>query len=306
MPELTFSVVVPVYNSVDSLTPLYNGIQAVFKARNYTFEVIFVDDHSSPATWDRLLEIKKISPENVTIIRFTKNFGQNGATLCGIDQARYNFVITIDDDLEIVPAEINKLIDRYLSDKPDIVFGLPEKAKISRMRRIGSAGIKKFFSLFEGGASIGSSFRLITPWIVSNVRTHSHDHLFINQVVSWYTNDIAVVEVQPSKRMEGKSGYSFLQLIVIAFKLIFHYTSFPLRALIFTGLLLAVTCFTIGSYYIYRKLTFGAMGGYTSLIVSIFFTTGVILVSISILGLYVKRIYDSRIRKPNYLVKVKI
>jgi glycosyltransferase involved in cell wall biosynthesis len=242
----------------------------------------------------------------VTIIRFTKNFGQNGATLCGIDQAKYNYVITMDDDMETPPKEIGKLIERYLEEKPDVIFGMPAKAKISAVRRIGGNGLKKFFGLFESGTSIGSSFRMISPWIVNHVRNHSHDHLFINQVISWYTTDIAAVETESLKRTEGKSGYSFTRLLMIGFRLIFHYTSFPLKALIFTGFLIATTCFVIGSYYIYRKVAFGALGGYTSLIVSIFFTTGMILAGMSVLGIYVKRIYDSRIKKPNYLVKIKL
>lgn len=303
---LTFSVVVPVFNSVHTLPVLFQQIDSIFKSNNYEFEVIFVDDHSKNETWETLLKLKKEYPEKIHLIRFTKNFGQNSATLCGIDHAKNNYIITIDDDLETNPNDINNLISAYLKDENDVVFGIQEKSKTSFIRKIGSSGIKWFFNLFESGTKVGSSFRLITPWIAKNIRHHSHDHLFINQVISWYTTDISIIEVQKNKRQEGESGYSIFQLFSIGFRLIFQYSSFPLKALIFWGIILSIMCFIIGGYYIYLKLNSGALSGYTSLIVSIFFTTGTILTSISILGIYVKRIYDSRVKKPNYLIKLKL
>lgn len=305
-PPLTFSVVVPVFNSVQSLPVLYHEIVKIFEFNQYEFEVIFVDDHSKSETWETLLKLKKENPDKIQLIRFTKNFGQNSATLCGIDHAKNNYIITIDDDLETHPNEINNLISTYLKEENDIVFGIQQKSKTSVLRRIGSFGIKWFFNLFESGTKVGSSFRLITPWIAKNIRHHSHDHLFINQVISWYTTDISIIEVPENKRQEGESGYSLLQLFSIGFRLIFQYSSFPLKALIFWGIILSITCFFIGGFYIYKKFNSGALSGYTSLIVSIFFTTGTILTSISILGIYVKRIYDSRVKKPNYLIKVKL
>lgn len=305
-PEISFSVVVPVFNSVSSLPVLLEGVQNVFSSYPYPFEVIFVDDKSTAGSWATLLELKKKNPDIVTLIRFTKNFGQNSATLCGIDHAKKSFVITIDDDLEVSPEEIRKLVDAYLATEADVVFGIPARHKVSLIRKIGSAGIKGFFRLFDGGTRVGSSFRLITPWVTNNIRHHSHDHLFINQVISWYTTDIKTIEIEQSKRIEGRSGYNLFHLFSIAFRLIFQYSSFPLKALIFWGMFLSAICFGFGGYYIYQKVNVGAMSGYTSLIVSIFFTTGMVLTSISILGIYVKRIYESRVKKPNYLVKVKL
>lgn len=305
-PDLAFTVVVPVYNSVETLLPLFEQVKAVFTQNGYLFEVVFVDDHSRMPTWERLLEIKKQYPEQVRLIRLTKNFGQNSATLCGIGHARYGYIITLDDDLEVPPAEIARLIECQLSRQADVVYGQTDRQKVSWLRRLGSRGIRGFFSSVEGGAKVGSSFRLITPWIADNLRQHSHDHLFINQVISWYTSDARSVPIQPAPRQEGRSGYSVAQLFSIAFRLIFYYSSFPLRALIFLGISIALACFGIGAYYIWRKLYIGAMDGYTSMIVAIFFTTGIILASISVLGIYVKRIYDARVKKPNYLVKIKL
>ena len=106
---MEYTIVVPVYRSVASLKPLYKGIADVMSDLNKSFEVIFVEDSGDEDSWRELLQIKELHPKEVTIIRLSKNFGQNGATLCGIDEAKGKKVITIDDDLQTPPIEIKKL-----------------------------------------------------------------------------------------------------------------------------------------------------------------------------------------------------
>ena len=303
MQAIQYSIVVPVFNSVKSLEPLYEGIQEVMKTLHSQFEVIFVDDRGKDDSWQELFRMKKLYPDSITIIRLSKNFGQNGATLCGINQACGQYVITIDDDLQVHPREILKLIQYSNDHDADVIYGQQVDQKPRKIRAIGGRILKRLFERLDQGGEIGSSFRLVAPSMVPLLKHHSQDHLFINQVISWYSQDIAFVSVESQRREEGVSNYTFWQLVKIAIKLIIYYSSIPLLLITYTSVFCAIACFIIAVFYIYRKITMGAELGFTATIVSIFSVAGIILLSISVLSAYVNRIYHARIKKPHYHIK---
>lgn len=304
MREIEFSIVIPVYQSEKSLGILCDEIVSFFNERSYTFEIVLVDDHSSDNVWQEILELKKKYQNEIVAIRLAKNFGQNGATLCGIDNASGSNIITIDDDLQIKPSEIEKLLKRQAETNADVVYGTYNQQE-GLIRRLGSNLIKGAYRSNEGSGKIGSSFRLIRENVVLSLKNHSHDHLFINQVIAWYTNDIELVEVEKSQRAEGKSGYSLYKLIGIGLRLIFYYSSIPLKIAIYLGISTAVICMFIAAYYVYKKYAHGAEMGFTAIIVSLFAIAGVIITFISILAIYINRLYNSRVKKPHYSIKVK-
>ena len=141
--------------------------------------------------------------------------------------------------------------------------------------------------------------------MVATLQKHSDPLVFIDQVLAWYTQEVEFVEVSHEKRAEGDSGYSIFQLINLALKLIIYYTDLPLRLMVYLGMGTSITSFIIGTYYIYQKMVYDAELGFTSIIVSLFFATSLILFSLGILGLYITRIYITSIKKPLYSVKVK-
>ena len=303
MDHIKYSVVIPVFNAVATLEGLYRGIVELMQNLNATFEVIFVEDRGRVESWEELCILKQRFPENIIIIRLSKNFGQNSATLCGVNHSQGQYVLTLDDDLQIHPREFSKLIEYAKNHDSDVVYGQRDNQKPTKLRERGGRVLKHIFQRLDQGGDIGSSFRLIAPSILPLLKHHSQDHLYINQVISWYTLDIAYVKVEGQKREEGVSNYSFLDLIKIGFRLIFYYSSIPLKLISIAAVFCAFICFFIALYYVYKKLTVGAELGFTATIVSIFTVAGIILMSISVLGAYVNRIYNSRIKKPPYHIK---
>ncbi|MDP6908802.1 MAG: glycosyltransferase family 2 protein [Flavobacteriales bacterium] len=296
------TIVVPVYNSVDTLLPLFERLQACMKKQDLAFEVLYVEDGGTDESWKELKRIKSLYPDDVSLIRFGRNYGQNAATVCGISHAKGDIVVTIDDDLQTPPEEIEKLLAEFKETDAAVVFGITAQQNNPLIKRVGSTMIKKIFDWVDG-SDIGSSFRLISPRLKEKLNTNAHDKLFLNQVIHWYTDELAKVEVEHDSRTNGKSGYSVFGLIAMALRLIFFYTDFPLRLMTITGLLIAVVCFGLGIYYIYEKIVIGAEAGFASIITAIFFATGVIMVCMSVLGAYISRIYADRIKKPVYSIK---
>lgn len=304
--SLKYSVIVPVYQSQETLEELCQGLVRTMNEIGELYEIILIDDHSQIETWNEILRIKKAHNDVIIAVRLSKNFGQNGATLCGIDLCRGEDIITIDDDLQVDPLDIKSLITVQRETSADVVYGSAPSEKQPFIRKIGTKGLKWVFRKREGNSRLGSSFRYIKKNIKESLKHHSHDHLFVNQVISWYTDDIATTEVKKSPRKTGKSGYSFWKLFRIGLRLIFYYTSIPLRFAIFVGLTAAFVCFLIAGYYLYKKYAFGAELGFTAIIVSIYGAAGVIITFISVLAVYINRMYNSRVRKPHYSVKVKV
>lgn len=287
---------------MDTLEPLLQGTVAVFDKLGMSFELLFVEDGGTEKSWKELVRLKEKYPDDVRLVRLARNYGQNAATVCGIAQANGKAVVTIDDDMQTPPTEIEKLIRHHNETGDEVVFGVTSVQNNPLLKRVGSSLMKRIFELADG-AEIGSSFRYISPQLKEQLVRQSHDQLFLNQVVHWYTEQVGKVEVEHRSREEGKSGYSFLSLLGMAVKLIFFYTDFPLRMMSASGLLIAFVCFGIGIYYIYQKLVFGAEAGFASIITALFFATGLIMICLSVLGAYISRIYADRIRKPVYAIK---
>ncbi len=299
---LEITVVVPVYNSVETLEPLYNGIETCLSTEGLSFEVLFVEDGGSDESWNELERLKGLHSDSIRLIRLARNYGQNAATVCGIANAKGAAVITIDDDLQTPPAEISKLLKHQEETESDIVFGITSTQSNPFLKRVGSDIMKRVF-LWADGAEIGSSFRYISPQLKEQLAKQAHDQLFLNQVVNWYTERIGKVVVKHESRTEGKSGYSFLNLVGMAMRLIVFYTDFPLRMMSISGILIAMVCFGIGIFFLYERVMIGTEPGFASIITAIFFTTGIMMICLSILGTYISRIYADRIKKPVYAIK---
>jgi glycosyltransferase involved in cell wall biosynthesis len=299
-----FSVIVPVFNSESSLEELYTGISAVFQERNDSFEVIFVDDGSMDHGWDILKSLKEKFPLQITAVRLTKNYGQHNATLCGLSLAKGEMLITIDDDLQVNPAEITKMIRTQGETNADLVYGnYGRKKHHAPIRNLGSRTIKKSSRFFHRSPGKGSSFRLITSALAKKLLDHDQHFIYIDEILLWYTDDIAFADVVHQARKYKQSGYSLHKLFKLFGNILLYYTIVPLKTLVYGGFILAVLTFMYGVYFIIKKLVFDVPLGYTSLIVAILFSTSILLFSLGVIGEYLSRIYAMQNKKPPYSIR---
>jgi len=301
MPD--YSIVVPVYNSSESLDELFQRIEKTMKGLNKSFEVIFVDDDSTDASWIRLEDIQKANPDKVTAIRLARNFGQHNATICGIAQASGSYIITIDDDLQNPPEEIKKLITTMGNTDTDLVYGVYGKKQHSMVRNLGSAAIKSSSQRIYRTKGYGSSFRLMKSSLGKCLLDHQINFIYIDELFNWYTNHIEFVLVDHQKRPYQRSTYTSHSLFSMFSNLVIYYTAIPLRIMVYTGFISAFLSFIIGVMFIYRKIVHDVPLGFTALIVAISFSTSIILLSLGIIGEYLSRIYSVQNRKPPYSIK---
>lgn len=298
-----FSVIVPVYNSQESLAELIQGILSTFEKLNRSFQLIFVDDRSTDGSWKILQELKSQHADLITIVRLTKNFGQHNATICGMQLAAGEKIITIDDDLQTPPAEIEKLIAWHDAHGNEVVYGISTAKKHHFLRNLGSRLIKSFSGKLRNTPGEGSSFRLLARPLVEKLKQNVSFFVFIDEILLWYTDDIAFVEVLHMPRKYNQSGYTFRKLWAMVANLVIFYTDFPLKLMVYGGFLVSFVSFILGIIYIIKKLLFAVPLGYTSLIVAILFSTSIILFSLGIIGEYLSRIYKVQNRKPPFSIE---
>lgn len=122
---MNISVIIPVYNSEQTLTALMQRLQPVLEAQTTEYELVLVNDGSSDQSWDVICELS-VEHSWLRGINLMRNYGQHNALLCGIRSARYEIIVTMDDDLQNPPEEIPKLLEK-LDEGYDVVYGTPQK-----------------------------------------------------------------------------------------------------------------------------------------------------------------------------------
>ena len=297
-----YSIIIPAFHAANSIEKLYHELEQFFKSINTSFETIIIDDASSDSTWNILKKLKS-EKKNIKIIRFAKNFGQHSATLCGFSYAKGKFVITIDDDLEVHPAQIAKLIDEQKKSQNDVVYGEYKKLNQSILRSL-LTGLYKFGSKVEGkNKGKGSSFRLIKSELATKLAQEHRHFTFIDELILWYTEKISFIKVEANPNYIERKRYSIGGLFAMTGNVVMFSSTVPLRFVTRVGSTLAIVNFLIGSFYLLKKFLFKTpVPGFTSIIVSVLFSTGLIVLSIGIVAQYISKILKDINNKPSYYI----
>jgi glycosyltransferase involved in cell wall biosynthesis len=299
---MNLSVVVPVFNNSKGIEALYDALASFFQTD--TTEFIFVDDFSQDSSWEELKKLR-IKDQRVKIIRLAKNFGQHAASLCGFAHSTGTFVLTIDDDLEVLPNEFQKLIDHQKATNAQVVYG-EYRHQESTFKRL-LKGVYKLASKLEGAKKgRGSSFRLINGEIARKLANNHKQFVFIDEFLLWYTDLVEFVPIQNNPSPLRKSRYKTKGLINTTANVIMYSTAIPLKAVTFTGFSLAAVNFLIGIFFLRKYLIDKIeVQGYTSLIISILFSTGLIIFCIGVIAQYMRAILTNLNNAPTYYISDK-
>lgn len=298
------SVVIPVYNSANTLQRLVEELNSALKD-NCSYELILVDDGSSDQSWIVLEKVKQAYPEHLTAIRLSRNFGQHNAIACGIGFAKGDFILTMDDDLQHPPSEITKLLAHQKETQTDVVYGDYIDKRHESWRNAGSWFLRKSSTLSTGNHQRASSFRLIRRELAVKAISHLQGgFIFIDEILHWYTASITSTPVQHHQRREGRSAYSFAKLLRIYFDIVVNYSAIPLRWMTYIGLFSAFITFLLGVRFIYNKLMHGSsVAGFTATIVAILFSTSILMLCMGIIGQYLYKLYQIQNKRPPFSIE---
>ncbi|MDD5594870.1 MAG: glycosyltransferase family 2 protein [Candidatus Omnitrophica bacterium] len=302
--RITYSLVVPVYNSSGTLVHLYERIQVVFKKLQETYEIIFVDDASKDDSW-KVLEGLHNRDKQVKILQLSRNFGQHNSIMCGFNFANGEYVITLDDDLQNPPEEITKLIKR-IKEGYDVVYGTYVKKRHNLIRNFGSRFIQWMYKKVFRLKNNLTSFRIIKSEIVKSIISFDKNYCFIDGLLAWNTTNIGYIEVEHKKREHGRSGYSFLKLLNLSMNMVTNFSIVPLQIASILGFVFSIFGFIMTISIFLKKLIFDiSVSGYTSLIIAITFFSGIQLFCLGLIGEYIGRIHLNINEKPQFSIRKK-
>lgn len=300
------TIVVPCYNEEKMLKIFHTECNKVLeKIDTYNFEYIFVNDGSSD---DTLLNLKEIAEEDkrVRFISFSRNFGKEAAILAGLKNAKGDYVVLMDADLQHPPELITQMIS-YLEKGYDSV-------STKRKSRKGESFVREycsklFYKITNSISDIvitkgATDYRIMSREMVDSVLELCEYHRFSKGIFEWVGYDTKWIEYESEDRVEGESKWSFLSLFRYAIEGFVSFSTTPLKISSIVGAISASGSFVYLIYIIFRTLIYGIdVAGYASIICLIMFFGGIQLIVLGIMGEYLARTYMESKRRPNYLVK---
>lgn len=297
------SVVIPVYNGAETLSPLVERLTKVMPVVFPDYEILLVNDGSPDASWQVIQTLAAQDPAHITGFNLMRNAGQHNALLCGVRAAIKELVITMDDDLQHPPEEISTLVEALKSDV-DVVYAVPKRMPHSAWRNFFSWLTKRSLARVMRINTIRdiSSFRLFRTSLRQAFQNYQSPGVILDVLLSWGTDRFKAVTVNEEPRTKGKSNYNFAALVSQALLILTGFSTIPLRFATWLGFLFVLFGFVIFLYVLIATLTAGSIPGFPFLasIVAIF--SGVQLFSLGLIGEYIARIFDRSMEHPPYVV----
>lgn len=296
------SIVVPVYGCEGCIEELCSRIRLAVLPITVEFEILLVDDRSPDHAWCKIRDMHAHFPE-VTGIRLSRNFGQHIAISAGLAASRGEFVVIMDCDLQDPPERIPDLV-RKIEEGFDLVLA----RRVTRSHSVGRVlGSKAYFSvmrMLSPRATDGSfgTFSILSRKVVDEFLRFKEKERHYLFVLHWLGFNTGTIEYDHEDRFAGVSTYSLPKLIQHAFDGLFFQSTVLLKWIVFAGLCFAFFGGVLSVYFIFRYLVHGSAEGWTSLFVAMLVCTGVILISLGVVGAYIGKIFDQIKDRPLYSI----
>jgi glycosyltransferase involved in cell wall biosynthesis len=304
------SVVIPIFNEEENITPLYRELKAVLVGMRTKYEVIFVDDGSDDGS-NEILQRLAQEDKGIKVIQFRKNFGQTAALAAGVENAQGEIIITMDGDGQNDPRDIPRLLER-LDEGYDVASGWRKNRKDPLLnKRFPSALANKLISWLTRVKlhDYGCTLKAYRRDILKDVRLYGEMHRFIPAYASWVGARITEMEVAHHPRRHGRSKYGLsrtpsiiLDLITILF--LQRYSTKPIRLFGGAGMILFALGGLTGLFVLLRKLVWGGIWISPMILISfLFITMGVMFILLGLIAEIIIRTYHESQGKPIYAIK---
>jgi polyisoprenyl-phosphate glycosyltransferase len=298
------SIVVPVYGCDGTLAKLYQRVCAAVTDIPASFELIFIDDCGPGRPWELIKELARQDPR-VIGLKLSRNFGQHYAITAGVDFSQGNWLVVMDCDLQDRPEEIPHLWVKA-QEGFDVVVGRRVERQDVFWKRLASNVFHRIFSYMTDQASDATqaNFGIYSRKVVDDLkRLPEHSRAF-PLLIRWLGFKSTSIEIQHDERADGKSSYNLSRMFSLATDAIVSYSNKPLKIFVQTGFLIAFSALFYGVWLIIRYLSVGYVApGWTSVMVSLYFLSGVLLFGMGVLGIYIGRIFNQVKGRPLYIVQ---
>jgi len=303
MKKSLISLVVPVYNEADGISIFLEELYRVLLSLSYEFEVIMVDDGSRDKTSEIIMSEKY---EHLKLISLSRNFGHQAALLAGLEEAKGEFIVTLDGDLQHPPSLIPKLLEQH---EKGIDVVLTKRLSDSETKRLKNDTSVLFYRVLNRISSQkilenGSDFRSLNRQALDALLSMPEKRKFLRGMVQWIGFTQVVIPFSVGSRVAGESKYSVLKMFSLALFGITSFTTIPLYLSAVFGLILFSLAAIYAVYVIFAKLFFSTVvEGWASVLFVQLAVGGFICLFLGLFGIYLAAIYDEVKQRPDYIVK---
>jgi dolichol-phosphate mannosyltransferase len=309
--QVLLSVIIPIFNEEENIPELYRrlthvlgGLCAQEGHSRDDYEIIMVDDGSMDNSWALIKDLHEKDPR-VKGISFSRNFGHHIAVLAGIDHCKGRYTVFMDGDLQDRPEDISLLFEK-IKEGYDIVQGINPRRHANLIKNLFSRLFSKLFikvSTVDPMTRTGL-FRCVNRAVIDSLKRIPERAIFFGGIISWIGFKTTHVNISRSKRHAGRSKYSFMRRFALAVNAITSFSERPLVLIFQLGMLVFVISIFMFAYTVFRKVYYGiSIMGWASLFAAIFFSTGLITLSLSVVGLYISKLFIEAKQRPRYIVR---
>ncbi|MBG0827857.1 glycosyltransferase family 2 protein [Planomonospora sp. ID67723] len=305
---MNISVVIPCYRSAKTIPDLVSRLVPVLRDISVRHEIILVVDGSPDGTW-KVAKTLTRQIDTVRAIRLSRNYGQHNALVAGIREARFDVVVTMDDDLQHLPEQIPLLISALEGDRLDLVYGVAHQEEHGFLRSFMSRSVKTSMACVLGvrNAQKVSAFRAFRTCLRDGFQELSGSHISVDVALSWSTTRVGAVSVHMDERRFGRSNYTARLLFRHAANMFLGYSTAPLRVASYLGFLVGLIGFLLAGAVLWHFLTGDTtVAGFTTITSMIAIFSSAQLISIGVLGEYIGRIHGSGVGRPTYVIRERV
>src|SRR5262245_3238766 len=299
----SISVVTPVYNGEASIAELCRRLCEVLPRIATEYEIIFINDDSRDRSWEIISELSS-RLATVRGLNLMRNYGQHNALLCGIRAAKYDVVVTIDDDLQHPPEEIPQLLAR-LDEGFDVVYGAPKAEQNGLMRALASRITRLALRAAVGSdvAKNVSAFRVFRTQLREAFANYQSPFVSIDVLLTWATTRFGATTVVFRPRHSGSSNYTFTKLVRHALDMMTGFSTAPLQLASLIGF--TCTLFGVGvfTYVFVRYCLEGSVPGFPFLASIIAIFSGAQLFALGVIGEYLARMHFRSMNRPAFAIR---
>lgn len=304
---MELSIITPVYKCESCIVDLINRLTTSINSFTSDFEIIFVNDASPDESWIKLKEIAE-SNTSIKLINLSRNFGQHAAITAGLFESSGEWVVVMDCDLQDLPEEIPNL---YFKVKEGYDFVLAERASRSDSfyKKMTSKLFYFVLSYLTGTKqdTTVANFGIYHRKVINEVLRMGDQIKFFPLMIKWVGFNSCKLPVKHAAREEGASSYSLLKLLRLSSDVILSFSDKPLKILVKLGFFISLFALVFGIEMIYSYINGKIIvQGYASLIISLWFLSGLIVSMLGLVGLYVGKSFDKVKGRQVYIIKEKV
>lgn len=298
------SIIIPAYNEELNIKNTARVISEIMNESEIPYELIFVDDGSTDKTWEYILSAKEDIPE-IRGLKFSRNFGKEGAIFAGFKSCTGDCAVLLDCDLQHPPKLIPEMYSLWQDGYEVVEAVKSDRGKEGLMYKLFA---KSFYKLLKSSSKVNldgaSDFKLLDRKAIDTLNDMPERLTFFRAMSSWIGFKTTQIEFQVAPRAAGETKWKFSQLVKFAVNNLTSFTTIPMQIVTLMGVLFFIFSLIFGVYTVVKFFNGQSLAGFSTVILLICIQGSIVMFALGIIGFYISKIYEEIKFRPRFIISV--